>query len=251
MTLVYGRDFDHVVLGISIGALPVVAPKLAAASPRWASMLAWTKTVATQSLQLWLTPDLAGLGWTSGTTILTSYAEPFDTWGEMSHLLPREDWSPPNAPRSIAYFCGALEDESATSPLGDATYPDRAHAQVRANAVAWLDANAVRLWPRAASAPAMEPAPTFDWNVVLDAAVPPRAGAARLDAQFWRANIDPTERYVLSVPGSLAARLAPDDSDFVNLYLAGDWTKTSLNAGCAEAAIESGLLAARAITRPR
>ena len=92
VTLEYGRDFDHVVLGIALGALPDVAPKLRAASARWEAMLARTKTVATQALQLWLTPDLEGLGWKSGTTILTGYVEPFDTWGEMSHLLPREDW---------------------------------------------------------------------------------------------------------------------------------------------------------------
>jgi uncharacterized protein with NAD-binding domain and iron-sulfur cluster len=49
------------------------------------------------------------------------------------------------------------------------------------------------------------------------------------------------------VPGSIDKRLAPGDSGFANLVLAGDWTKTSHDCGCAESAIESGLLAARAL----
>jgi len=42
-----------------------------------------------------------------------------------------------------------------------------------------------------------------------------------------------------------------DKSGFANLYLAGAWVKTSLNAGCMEAAIMAGLRAARSITGRR
>ncbi len=244
-TLEYGRDFDLVILGISIGALPDVAPKLIEASPRWRSMVAWTKTVATQSLQLWLTPTLEELGWTAGTTILTSYAEPFDSWGEMSHLIPREDWRAPDLPQSIEYFCGALADVIPRPPFTDPSFPAAQHAAVKKNAVSWLDANTGVLWPKATCPPQRPDG--LDWSKLVDAAG--GAGEARFDAQFWRANIDPTERYVLSVPGSIDARLAPGDSDFTNLYLAGDWTLTTLNGGCAEAAMESGLLAARALVK--
>jgi uncharacterized protein with NAD-binding domain and iron-sulfur cluster len=247
-TLEYGRDFDLVVLGIAIGALPDVAPKLIAASPRWQKMIAWTRTVPTQAMQLWLTPDLEGLGWKAGTTILTSYAEPFDSWGEMSHLLPREDWKAPDVPRSVEYFCGALADVVPLPPFTDSAFPGAQHAQVKANAIAWLAKNTGALWP-AAVLPGPNREPCLDWSKLVDP--DGRAGAARFDAQFWRANIDPTERYVLSVPGSLSARLAPGDSDFANLYLAGDWTRTTLNGGCAESAIESGILAARALIKER
>jgi uncharacterized protein with NAD-binding domain and iron-sulfur cluster len=73
------------------------------------------------------------------------------------------------------------------------------------------------------------------------------SGPKRLDAQYWKANIDPSARYVLSPPGAIAYRLHPDRSDFDNLYLAGDWTYTPMNSGCVEAATMSGFKAAQAI----
>ena len=42
-------------------------------------------------------------------------------------------------------------------------------------------------------------------------------------------------------------RLRPDASGYDNLFLAGDWTECTLNAGCVEAAVISGMAAARAI----
>ena len=42
-------------------------------------------------------------------------------------------------------------------------------------------------------------------------------------------------------------RLPSHDSDFDNLYLAGDWTFTDLNIGCIEAAVISARMASRAI----
>src|SRR3954470_19357640 len=73
------------------------------------------------------------------------------------------------------------------------------------------------------------------------------SGPARLDRQFWRANVDPSERYVQSLPGTSYYRLAPDESGYENLVFAGDWTRCALNSGCVEAAVISGLLAAAAV----
>lgn len=95
-----GRDFDTVILGISIGALPYVCPSLIAASPRWAAAVHAVGTVQTQAMQLWAKPTLPDLGWTRPSPVLTSYTEPFDTWADMTHLLPREDWADP--PGSLA-----------------------------------------------------------------------------------------------------------------------------------------------------
>ena len=78
----------------------------------------------------------------------------------------------------------------------------------------------------------------------------------RLAAQYLRANFVPSERYVLSPPGSTVHRLdadalARDDAvgpDRVsNLILAGDWTLNGVNGGCVEAATMSGMQASRAI----
>ena len=51
---------------------------------------------------------------------------------------------------------------------------------------------------------------SFDWNLLV--APPNVTGEDRLDEQYLRANVDPSERYVLSVPGSGEHRIAPDDT---------------------------------------
>ena len=73
-------------------------------------------------------------------------------------------------------------------------------------------------------------------------------GVKRFDQQFWRANIDPTERYVTSPPGSTAARLKAWGSGLSNLVLAGDWIYTGLNVGSVEGAVMGGRLASYAVS---
>jgi hypothetical protein len=72
-------------------------------------------------------------------------------------------------------------------------------------------------------------------------------GASRLTSQYWRANVDPSDRYVQSLPGTDHLRLRSHDSGFANMVLAGDWTDNGLNAGCIEAAVLSGLKAGNAV----
>ena len=74
-----------------------------------------------------------------------------------------------------------------------------------------------------------------------------RRGLARFDSQFWLGNYQPTERYVLTPAGSVQHRLGRDQSGYENLFLAGDWIKTGLDAGCVEAAVMGGMQASRAI----
>lgn len=77
-----------------------------------------------------------------------------------------------------------------------------------------------------------------------------RLGSAALAAPpYVRINDAPGERYILTPPGSTESRLAPGESGLANLFLAGDWTRTSINGGSIEAAAESGVEAARVITR--
>src|SRR5690606_14174523 len=65
----------------------------------------------------------------------------------------------------------------------------------------------------------------------------------------FRVNIDPSERYTLSVPGSTEARVACADTGVENLLIAGDWTwNPVLNAGCVEATVASGMEASRVFT---
>ncbi len=234
-TLKHGCDFDDVVLGISLGALPEICRELVLASPRWQTMVDKVKTVATLGVQLWFEPDLAGLGWKGGDTIATAYTEPLDTWADMNWLLPREDWPGPVQPQSVIYLCGTLADAAGSGDTAQEA------AIARGITDTWLQTNAGHLWPKVS-----RPDGALDYAHLFA----PGGGtpAQRFAAQYFRANTRGSERYVQTVPGATKARLRPGESGFDNLWLAGDWVRTGMNAGCVEAGAMGGLGAAAALT---
>lgn len=225
-SLLAGDDFDVAVLAVSVGMIPHVASELVEADPAWSDMVDRVATVATRSAQLWISDSESELGWEGPTGVtLSALGNSFDTWASMSHLLAREGWPPPG-PQSLAYFCGALPDGEDTR-------------SVRDSLEAFLDGEVAALWPRASGEEG------FRWGLLWDDAE--GVGRDRLDTQYVRANLDPSDRYVQSLPGSGRYRLAPGRTGFANLAVAGDWTACGLEAGCVEAATRSGVLAARAI----
>ena len=235
------KDFDFVVLGVSIGALPEVAGELIAHEPRWRAMVENVKTVPTQSFQIWMRESTAELGWPHAPANLAGFAEPFDTWAEMSHLIPEEGWKEPV--RSIAYFCGVLPDAAQRSAGVTEAFYRQQRDIVRKNAVAFLAARVGALWPRAMREG------EFRWEVLAaEGDQKPPKGSQHFATQFWVANINPTDRYVQSLPGSIAYRISPLDMTFDNLTITGDWTASGLDTGCIESAVMSGLLAAHAIS---
>jgi len=239
---------DKVVLGIPIGVVPKICADLISDHPEWKWMVDKVETVATQAFQLWLSESFSALGAVGaparpddvaeGLRFLTSagYVEPFDTWADMSHLIDVEEWPAGQGPRAIAYLCSVLADDDGE---------DRSQSDwdqvVKRNAEQFLRHHGLHLWPRAFTRYPDE----FRWDLLVDPAE--GAGRKRFDAQYFRANVDPSERYVLSVPGSGRTRLAPDESGYENLFLAGDWTHCGLDLGCVEAAVMSGMLAAAAV----
>jgi uncharacterized protein with NAD-binding domain and iron-sulfur cluster len=239
LTVEVGPD-DVVILGISLGSLPYICPELIAASAAWRNMVDNVETARTMAVQLWLHPDLKALGWEDPSPVMDAYAEPLNTWADMSHLLPRENWPADAEPKNIAYYCGPMA--GGIPPLEDREAPRKAAHEVKGVGRQWLDRHVRHLWPRATAAG--DPA-GLDWDLLVDPGG--GEGEARYDAQFWRANLDPSERYVLSVPRTTQFRLKPGESGFANLYLAGDWTLNGFNAGCVEAAVMSGMQAAEAI----
>jgi uncharacterized protein with NAD-binding domain and iron-sulfur cluster len=246
------RDFDFVVLGVSIGALPYVARELIDRDPRWREMVRHVKTVPTQAFQVWLREDMNALGWPHPPSNLSGFVEPFDTWADMGHLIGEEGWTRPVA--SIAYFCSVLPDRA---PPGDAVTREFNTEQrqfVRNNAVGFLNRDIGVLWPGA-----VRTSGGFRWELLAtergrvtasNASVKrtPVAGPIRFDTQYWTANVNPSDRYVLSLPGSVVYRLSPLDTCFDNLTIAGDWTATGLDTGCIESAVISGRLAAHALS---
>ena len=237
-TLRAGEDFDAVVFAISLGMVPHVCGELVQASPAWRSMVENVRTVATQAFQLWLSEDETGLGWAGppGVTV-SGFVSPFDTWASMSHLLPAEEWPETDRPRSIAYFCSVLDTPEARDGAPDV---EKETAAVRARAQAFLDRDVAALWPAAVEGGA------FRWSLLCGGS-PAAGGPERLASQYWRANIDPSDRYVQSLPGTDRFRLPPGRTGFDNVVVAGDWTDNGLNAGCVEGATRSGQLAATAV----
>jgi uncharacterized protein with NAD-binding domain and iron-sulfur cluster len=233
-TLRAGEHFDEVVLGISIGGLPQICGELAAANGRFKRMLDHSDTVMTEGIQLWLNHTAKQCGWPFEASICTSYADRADTYSNMSQLLRRERWTGRVRPREVAYLCGVIDHAGVSSQ-------EEADARVRENALGFLEGNAKPVWPALVGADGR-----FDWSVLC--AADGEQGEARLKSQFLRANFQPTERYVMTRAGSVRHRLAADDSGFHNLKLAGDWTKNGIDGGSVEAAVTSGMQAARAIS---
>lgn len=241
-TLRVGEDFDLVVLGIGIGAVPYVCREIVARDARWRAMVERIRTVATQALQIWLRSDMKELGWPDDEIVISGFVEPFDTWADMRHLIERESWD--GRVKALAYFCNALPDLPAVAGESPAAYAARQAAQVRGNAVRFLDEELRHVWPGAKDASGR-----FPWDLLVDARPAPGvSGADRIDGQFTKANVQPSDRYALTLPGSTAYRISPLDGTYDNLTIAGDWTDCSFNAGCVEAAVMSGRLAAHALS---
>jgi uncharacterized protein with NAD-binding domain and iron-sulfur cluster len=234
-----GDDFDHVLLAISLGALPKICAELIASSPAWKAMVDAVPTVRTQAMQLWVNRDLAALGWTAPNAPVGTGVEPMDTWADMGQLTRRETWPADNTPKGVSYFCCAMPDDPRQPPAPNAAYPSTQLDLVRQTSLDFLNTQSAHLFPNAQTANG------FDWNVLVTAGN--ASGRGRFDDQFFRANIDASERYVLSPPGSAQYRLKAGESGVGNLTLAGDWTDTTINAGCMEATVMSGLAASRAI----
>jgi hypothetical protein len=118
-------------------------------------------------------------------------------------------------------------------------YVQRYRKQVEAHALAHVRDNVKLFYPKAYSGTG------FDWKTLSGVSV--ETDASALDTQYVSVNIDPSDRYVQSVPKSDQFRLRPDESGYDNLVLAGDWTDCGINAGCIEAAVVSGLEAANVV----
>jgi uncharacterized protein with NAD-binding domain and iron-sulfur cluster len=222
-----------VVLAISVGDLRRITSSLDVAGSDWSRMLDSLKTVATQSAQLWMKKDLAGLGYPDQVRpAMNAGPEPMDVWADMTPVVESEGWQSGLRPASVQYVCGPLKDAGFARA-------ELAHQVVEQNMVAWLDTMRGAAWPHTNANG------TFDWSCLVAS-----GGAvqrARLSDQYLRANFEGSERYVLSVAGSTEARLRADAMPADNLYPAGDWTLNGLNAGCVEAAVMSGMQASRAI----
>lgn len=232
-----GVDFDRVILAVSLGIIPIVAKELIDDRPEWREMTEHVKTIGSLGLQVWLRADAKELGIAAPAITTSGYIPPIDTFASMPQTLWAEDWPEHDRPQTVAYFCGALDVDWPAA--NEAEYLERCHHIAKTESLNFLD-NLVGV-----HLPGAVTEEGFAWHLVAGANG--QRGGAALDTQHLSVNVDPSDRYVLSVPGSDKYRLRPDEGGYDNLVLAGDWTDTGLNSGCIEAAVLSGLQAANAV----
>ena len=143
-----------------------------------------------------------------------------------------------------------MADYAPPPPFSDTDYPKRMADKVKAQSIQYLNTTIGTMLPKATvrAANGLGDPMGLDFGLIVDTENPDAQGVQRFDSQFWRANIDPTERYVASPPGSTDFRLEAWGSGFDNLVLAGDWIYTGLNVGSFEGATMGGKLASFALS---
>ncbi len=243
-----GAAFDEVVLALPAGALrahggrPSCVAEVIDAAPGLAAFTGAMNLVPSLAAQLWCTPSMEGLGWTRPRAAMVSWALPYAIWADMSEVLRVEGWSS-EGPQSCHYLCGSYPFAFG----GEQGCPQR-EAQGRGRAMealaTQLELHGGRLWPGARA-----PSGGFDWSVLFDPQE--RDGPARLEAQYVRANIEPSDLCDGAAPGTSALRPEAHESGLDNVVFAGTWTRTNVNSTCVEAATISGIAAARVLTGPR
>ena len=252
-TLEIGKDFDAVIFATGVDDFVKILRGDKKGSvglfdelpERWSQMADKARTVATQAAEVWLDADVKSLGWQARPGMVTALQLAFDTWADMTHTLATERaWRQASGkefstkvgnPRSVAYFCSVLPDRAIAEKGENRTDQDL----VVDTLMKMLEGDARAIWPRA-----------FEHGLsALDRVVDPAGPLTRQRAlDYVRANSVGSERYTLSPPGSISARISPLDLSVANMTIAGDWTACGLDAGCVEAAVMSGKLAAHAVT---
>jgi uncharacterized protein with NAD-binding domain and iron-sulfur cluster len=246
-TLKRGEDFDECVLAIPLPALPAIAgdlldPESPSYAESWAQMVHGIQVTRTVSAQLWWTaPRDEMTSFRIG--LMTGYISPQPSMGDFTHVLPVEDWGDgPDAPRFVAYHTGSLFSMSiaeATQPQPP-DFPASQQSAWRRDFADWLREHYRDLYDAAP--------PRHDDLLALLAAPEGTEGIDRLAEQYFHAATQPSDLYILSQPGTTKLRLAQHEAWVRHLFLCGDWTKTDVNAGCIEAATQSGMLAARVLS---
>jgi len=229
--LKHGADdddgFTHVLLAVPPLVVERIAAPLCVANPQWREAVASAGQIPTIAV------ELRGIDPAPSEPrrypILTANPQPFGTWADMSFL---EDGGGERGDGThLSYLCGAWPVRRPAEGEAWTDFVAREHQAARELTEAWVAKNLER--------------------VLREGLGRPEGPIPRIERVDVRLNLSATDGYVLSPPGSVAKRLDPAICHFGNLHVAGDWTRTGIDAGCYEAALISGLRAAGAIRGSR
>jgi len=252
-TLALGTDFDDVILALPISAFRSACSSLVASSARIRQMVQAVACVGTFGAQTWLRPSQRALGYRHEDWHLrpedepnsVNYEDPVYSWTDMTRILAAEQWPASGQPQTLAYFCGTLPDEPVLDETTDCAGRAAQHARVFGMVSEFLRDKMSYFWPAALASDGA----SLDWNVLALPEEDGSAGEERLRRQHLSVNTDPSNLYVLALPGTDSARLRTDASGYSNLFLAGDWIDFGLNVGHLEGACVSGIRAALAVLK--
>ena len=251
-----GEDFDYVVLGIPIDVLggnEGICKEIIDKNLVWQNMYNHVKSTPTMSMQLWIKPTLKELGMNlpdwgfpqGSLPNLVTYADPQYSFIDMSQVMPYEDWKD-DEPGVLIYYTGSFLDPEVVPPFSDHRYPHDQLERIMRVSEQWLRDKMGWFFPNATT---LEYPEGMKFDVIHDFSKKAKTDYGRLKTQFFRANVNPTDRYTLSLPGSNKFRLKADESGFDNLILTGDWINFGVNVGYYEGAIIAGLQAGQAMRK--
>ncbi|MBQ4821663.1 NAD(P)-binding protein [Aquimarina sp. MMG016] len=254
LSLEKGKDFDYVILGIPIDVLggdEGICKEIIDNNETWQNMYNHVKSIPTMSMQLWIKPTLKELGmhlpdWgfpEGALPNLVTYADPQYSFIDMSQVMPYEDWKE-DQPGVLIYYTGSFLDPEVVPPYSDHKYPHEQLERIMRVSEQWLRDKMGWFFPNATT---LEYPEGMKLDVIHDFSKTAKTDYGRLKTQFFRANVNPTDRYTLSLPGSNKYRLKANESGFDNLILTGDWINFGVNVGYYEGAIVSGLQAGQVL----
>ncbi len=254
VTLEKGKDFDFVILGIPIDVLggdQGICKEIIDNNEAWQNMYNNVKSIPTMSMQLWIKPTLKELGMNladwgfpeDSLPNLVTYADPQYSFIDMSQVMPYEDWKE-DEPGVLIYYTGSFLDPEVIPPFSDQNYPHEQLERIIRVSEQWLKDKMGWFFPNATT---LEYPEGMKLDVIHDFSKTAKTDYGRLKTQFFRANVNPTDRYTLSLPGSNKYRLKASESGFDNLILTGDWINFGVNVGYYEGAIVSGLQAGQVL----
>ncbi len=237
-----GRDFDHVVSALPLGVIASTekdetpCADWVASQPTLRALLAHVNLVPTVAAQIWLRPSMEELGWPPDSAATVGWAQPYSIWADMSPVVAHEAW-PAGGPRASLYLCGVWRTDAHRTSSSERDTKRREEARAFARLRDQLEEVGTQLDRRGPD--------SFDWSLLYDA--DDREGAERVLGQFVRVNVEPSDLCDSAVPGTARLRPYAHQSGLDNLALAGTWCRTSVNTTAVEAAVMSGLAAARAL----
>ncbi|MEO0562424.1 MAG: NAD(P)-binding protein [Chloroflexota bacterium] len=205
VTLKAGEDFDQVVLGIPVSALPSIAGELIDANSDWKKMVNNIASVRSFAFQTWLNESLEELGWNEGPVLSNSGVDPVNLRANSNQILRDESWKPELNVQTRTYYGGLMPDDPNQPQPPAPGYHATQNEIIHDLAIKFLNDGSEIYWPKAVENG------EFRWSLLVDEHNPTATGPARFDSQFWRANINPTNRYIQALQGTGVYRLTSGD----------------------------------------